>query len=159
LTSRVRPAQIEDAPAIVAMVEALAEYEKLREACRLTREDVEREIVAPEAPVQCLIAEVDGQPVGLAIYFYNFSTFLGRRGLYLEDLFVLPEFRGHGLGKALLRAIARQAVREGLGRVEWAVLDWNQPSIDFYRSLGAVPMDEWTTFRLAGEALAEFGAA
>ena len=100
-----------------------------------------------------LIAELDGKPVGYALFFYNFSTFLGRAGIYLEDLFILPEHRGQGFGKALLRRLAGLALERGCGRLEWSCLDWNKPSIDFYMSLGAVPMDDWTTYRLTGATL------
>jgi GNAT superfamily N-acetyltransferase len=106
-----------------------------------------------------MIGDFQGEPVGFALFFHNFSTFLGRPGIYLEDLFVIPEMRGRGFGKALLTCLAKIAVERGCGRVEWAVLDWNEPSIQFYKKLGAVPMNEWTVFRLTGEALAAQASA
>jgi GNAT superfamily N-acetyltransferase len=115
--------------------------------------DVGRDLFGPNPRVFCDIAERDGQPIGFALWFYNYSTFRGRHGIWLEDLFVVPEARGGGAGKALLRRLARRCVDQGLGRMEWAVLDWNAPSIAFYDSLGASALDDWTTRRLTGEAL------
>jgi GNAT superfamily N-acetyltransferase len=141
-----------DMPAILSFIRQLAAYEHL-----------ENEVVATEAlleewlfdreKAEVLIAREGDIPVGFALYFHNFSTFLGRAGIYLEDLFVLEEYRGRGYGKALLRRLAQIAVERGCGRLEWSCLDWNQPSIDFYRSLGAVPMSDWTVYRLTGETL------
>ena len=116
-------------------------------------EELLREWIFEKQKAEVLIAVLDGEEVGFALFFHNFSTFLGRAGIYLEDLFVLPERRGQGVGKALLRRIAQIAVERGCGRLEWSCLDWNKPSIDFYLSLGATPMDEWTTYRLTGETL------
>ena len=144
-----RPAELADAPEILALIQELAEYEELRDLCIATQADIEREVFGPNPVVQVVMAEVDGVVAGFALYFFNFSTFLGRRGIYLEDLFVRPDFRGQGIGKALLLKLKDIAIEAGYGRVEWAVLDWNTPSIEFYKALGARPLDEWTTFRLA----------
>jgi GNAT superfamily N-acetyltransferase len=133
---------------------ALADSEKLAGDVVATEDRIRETFFTGRAPqAEAVIAYADGNPVGLAIWFHNYSTFLGRRGLYLEDLFVLPEWRGHGIGKALLVHLAGIAVARGCGRMEWSVLDWNEPAIGFYKSLGAVPMDEWTVFRLTGDAL------
>ena len=153
----IRPATRQDAAQVFAFIRDLAEYEKLLDDVIATPEDIERALFAPQPRVFCDIAEWDGKPAGFALWFYNFSTFRGRHGIYLEDLFVKPAFRGHGIGKALLVGLAQRAVREGCARVEWSVLDWNEPSINFYKSLGAVPMDEWTIFRLTGDALQSLG--
>ena len=153
----IRPATRQDAAQVFAFIRDLAEYEKLPNDVIATPEDIERALFAPQPRVFCDIAEWDGKPAGFALWFYNFSTFRGRHGIYLEDLFVKPAFRGHGIGKALLVGLAQRAVREGCARVEWSVLDWNEPSINFYKSLGAVPMDEWTIFRLTGDALQSLG--
>lgn len=153
MSLRIRPAAPDDAGLVLAFIRALADYEKLT-----------HEVVADEAMIAaalfgdnprafCEIAEWDGEPAGFALWFYNYSTFRGAHGLYLEDLFVHPHLRGHGIGKALLKNLARRCKREGLARFEWWVLDWNMPSIDFYKALGAQPMDEWTVFRVTGEAL------
>ena len=153
----IRPATRQDAAQVFAFIRDLAEYEKLLDDVIATPEDIERALFAPQPRVFCDIAEWDGKPAGFALWFYNFSTFRGRHGIYLEVLFVKPAFRGHGIGKALLVGLAQRAVREGCARVEWSVLDWNEPSINFYKSLGAVPMDEWTIFRLTGDALQSLG--
>jgi GNAT superfamily N-acetyltransferase len=128
-------------------------YEKLEHAVVATQEVLRRTLFGERRYAEALIARLDGEPVGFALYFHNFSTFVGKPGLYLEDLFVEPAHRGKGIGKALLQHLAAIAVERDCGRVEWAVLDWNAPSIAFYRSLGAVPMDQWTVFRLEGAAL------
>jgi len=142
-----------DVPAVVRLVHDLASYEKLPELCRLTDAQLQAALFGPAPALFGLVAP-DGAGVGgFALYFLNFSTWEGVHGIYLEDLFVRPELRGSGLGRALLNRLAAIAVERGFARVEWSVLDWNTPSIDFYRSLGAVPMDEWTTFRLTGPAL------
>lgn len=154
----IRPARADDSPAIAALIRELAAYERLEAEARATAADIARHLFGAHPAAEALIAEVGGEPVGFALFFTNFSTFVGRPGLYLEDLFVRPEHRGRGLGRALLAAIARLAVERGCGRVDWAVLDWNEPSIGFYRSLGANPMDDWTVFRLAGPALADLAA-
>ncbi len=153
----IRPATRQDAAQVFAFIRDLAEYEKLLDDVIATPDDIERALFAPQPRVFCDIAEWDGKPAGFALWFYNFSTFRGRHGIYLEDLFVKPAFRGNGIGKALLVGLAQRAVREGCARVEWSVLDWNEPSINFYKSLGAVPMDEWTIFRLTGDALQSLG--
>ncbi len=152
-TPDIRPATREDARELLGLIRALADYEKLAHMVSTDEAMLERELFAPGSPAQALICRVDGEAVGMAIYFHNFSTFLGRKGLYLEDLFVKPEHRGRGYGKALLLATARIAHQRNCGRFEWVVLDWNTPSIRFYESLGAVRLDEWRLFRVTGEAL------
>jgi GNAT superfamily N-acetyltransferase len=153
----IRPATEADVPLILSLIQDLAEYERLRNECVADEAALGRWLFGEERLAEVIIGEWDGAPVGFALFFRNFSTFLGRPGIYLEDLFVRPEYRGRGVGKALLLRLARIAVERGYGRVEWAVLDWNQSAIDFYRSLGALPMDEWTVFRLTGEGLREAG--
>jgi GNAT superfamily N-acetyltransferase len=154
----IREARAHDVPAVVRLVHELAEYERSPELCTLTEDQLHVALFGPDAVAHCHVAEVAGEVVGCAIWFRNFSTWRGVPGIYLEDLFVRPSHRGSGLGKALLAALAAVCAERGYGRLEWQVLDWNEPSIGFYRSLGAVPMDEWTTFRLDGEALARFAA-
>lgn len=149
----VRPAAPSDAPLILSFIRELAEYEKLLHAVEATQADVEAALFCDQPKAFCDIAERDGEPVGFALWFYSFSTFVGRHGIYLEDLFVRPQARGAGAGKALLARLARRCRDENLGRLEWAVLDWNAPSIAFYDSLGAETMDEWTVRRVTGEAL------
>lgn len=149
----IRPATPNDLPTIAQLIRDLAEYEKLAHDVVFTEERLGQHLFGPRPYAEVLIAEQDGVSVGFALFFHNFSTFLGQPGIYLEDLFVRPAFRGHGLGKALLLHLAKIAVERGCGRMEWAVLDWNSPAIGFYKSLGAKPMDEWTTFRLTGDAL------
>lgn len=153
---QIRKAQKSDTSVILNFIKLLAEYEKLAHEVIASEELLAEQVFGEKSPVQVLIAELDEKPVGFALYFYNFSTFLGRKGIYLEDLFVLPETRGQGVGKRLLQALAAQAVAEGCGRVEWSVLDWNKPAIDFYKSIGAQPMDEWTVYRLTGDSLQAF---
>lgn len=152
--NRIRRAQPSDVEQIVALVYALAVYEKAPEQCRLTAEQLDTALFGPSPAVFCHVAEVDGALVGLALWFRNFSTWDGVHGIYLEDLFVQPEHRGSGLGRALLTALARECVEHGYTRLQWSVLNWNTPSIEFYRALGAAPLDEWTGFRLTGEPLA-----
>lgn len=147
-----RFAQPEDAALILRFVRALAEYEKLSDEVVAT-EELLREWIFEKGKAEVLFAVADGEEVGFALFFHNFSTFLGRAGIYLEDLFVLPEQRGHGYGKALLKHLAAIAVERGCGRLEWSCLDWNKPSIAFYKSMGAAPMDGWTVYRLTGETL------
>lgn len=147
-----RFAQPEDAALILRFVRALAEYEKLSDEVVATGELL-REWIFEKGKAEVLFAVADGEEVGFALFFHNFSTFLGRAGIYLEDLFVLPEQRGHGYGKALLKHLAAIAVERGCGRLEWSCLDWNTPSIAFYKSMGATPMDGWTVYRLTGETL------
>lgn len=149
----IRPASPTDVPAILALIQELAEYEKLRHECVATEDQLAESLFCENAKVFSKVAEVDGTIVGFTLYFLNFSTFLGKHGIYLEDLYVKPEFRGSGIGKALLLDLAKECERNGYGRFEWSVLDWNEPSIGFYKSLGAVPMDEWTVYRLTGEKL------
>lgn len=149
----IRPAKPGDEALVLSFIRALAEYEKLLDSVVATEDSVRAALFEPNPRVFCDIAECDGEPAGFALWFYNYSTFLARHGIYLEDLFVKPEFRGRGIGKALLVNLAARAAREGCGRLEWSVLDWNAPSIAFYESLGARPLDGWTVYRLAGEAL------
>jgi GNAT superfamily N-acetyltransferase len=154
----IRPARLDDAPTIANLIRELAVYEKLEHKARATSDDLARYLFGDRPAAEVLIAEVDGSPVGFALFFSTFSTFRGQPGLYLEDLFVKPEHRGRGIGKALLANVARVAVDRGCGRLEWSVLDWNTPSIEFYRSQGAVPMDEWTVFRVDEEALIQLAS-
>lgn len=156
----IRSATPADVPMILAFVRELAEYEKEPESARATEEQLRAALFGERPAVFALMAadEEGGEPVGFALYFLNFSTWTGTHGIYLEDLYVRPEARGGGHGKALLCELARIAVARGYGRVEWSVLDWNEPSIGFYKSLGAVPMAEWTTMRLTGEVLAALGS-
>ncbi len=157
----IRAATPDDVPAILAMVRELAEYERARHEVRATEAQLRAVLFGPHPAVFAHVAEDDetGEAVGFALWFLNFSTWLGRHGLYLEDLYVKPHARGEGYGRALLTRLAQIAVERGYGRVEWSVLDWNEPSIAFYKSLGAVPMDEWTVFRLTGDALGRLGSA
>ncbi|MBE0610421.1 MAG: GNAT family N-acetyltransferase [Dehalococcoidia bacterium] len=150
----IRPATGADLDTIIELIHGLAEYEREPGAVRLNPEELRRHLFGPRPYAEVVLAETgDGASAGFALFFHNFSTWEGKPGIYLEDLFVRPEFRGQGYGKALLAELARLAVERGCARLEWAVLDWNEPSIQFYRALGAVPMDEWTTYRLAGDAL------
>ena len=151
---RIVPATENDLALILDFIRKLAEYEKLSHMVVATEENIREHVFGPNPVAEVLLAYWDEEPVGFALYLRNFSTFLGRAGIYLEDLFVEPARRGKGIGKALLARLAKIAVERGYGRLEWAVLDWNQPSIEFYLSLGAVPLDEWTAYRLTGEALA-----
>ena len=148
----IRFAEEEDCGQILEFIRALAAYEKMEDQVVAT-EELLGEWIFRKRKAEVLLACLDGKAVGFGLFFHNFSTFLGRAGFFLEDLFVLPEYRGKGLGKALLRNLARITVERGCGRLEWNCLDWNQPSIDFYLSLGASPMGEWTTYRLTGETL------
>ena len=154
----IRPATIDDVPLIRALIGELAEYERLADAAVATDADLRAQLFGPAPAAEVLIGEVDGEPAGFALFFHNFSTFLGKRGLYLEDLFVRPAARGVGLGKHLMAALARIAVQRDCGRFEWSVLDWNAPAIGFYRRLGAVSMDEWTVQRVSGDALRRLAA-
>ncbi|MCY1258691.1 Acetyltransferase (GNAT) family protein [compost metagenome] len=152
-----RPARPDDVPLILALIAELAEYEHLSHQMAADAARMHEHLFGPRPYAEVLIGEVDGEAAGFALFFHNYSTFLSQPGIYLEDLFVRPAARGLGLGKALLTALAKLAVERGCGRLEWSVLDWNEPAIGFYRSLGAVPMDEWSVYRLAGDALAELG--
>lgn len=153
-----RFAQPEDAALILRFIRGLAEYEKMTDKVVAT-EELLREWIFEKGKAEVLFAVADGTEVGFALFFHNFSTFLGRAGIYLEDLFVLPEHRGHGYGKALLKRLAAITVERGCGRLEWSCLDWNAPSIAFYKFMGAVPMDEWTAYRLTGETLQRAAAS
>ncbi len=155
----VRKATPSDLPVILDLIRDLAAYEREPDAVLATVESLYGTLFGPTPSAEAIVAELAGAVVGVALFFTNYSTWSGRNGIYLEDLYVRPEARGTGLGKALLRRIAELAVERGCARVEWAVLDWNAPAIDFYRSLGAVPKEEWTVYRLDGDALARFGAA
>ena len=150
---RVRAAGPEDLATIHGFILDLAAYERLSHEVEATLADLERDLFGPAPRVFCDIAEINGAPVGFALWFYNYSTFRGRHGIWLEDLFVRPERRGAGAGLALLKALARRCADQDLARLEWSVLDWNAPAIGFYDSLGALTMDEWTTRRLTGAAL------
>jgi GNAT superfamily N-acetyltransferase len=154
MTTTIRRAEPGDIPLIASLIRDLAEYERDPEAAKATDEDLRRALFSERPLAECLIGLVDGSAQGMALFFTNFSTWTGRPGLYLEDLFVRPEARGRGLGKSLLQAVAQLAAERGCARVEWAVIDWNEPAIGFYRSLGARPMDQWTVWRLDGDALA-----
>ena len=149
----IRPATIDDVPLIRALIAELAEYERLADAAVATDDDLRAQLFGAQPAAEVLIGEVDGEAAGFALFFHNFSTFLGKRGLYLEDLFVRPAYRGSGLGRHLMASLARIAVQRDCGRFEWSVLDWNAPAIGFYRTLGATGMDEWTVQRLEGDAL------
>lgn len=141
-----------DVPIILQFIKDLAHYEKLENEVIATEELIEEWLFDKEK-AEVIFAVVDHKKIGFALFFHNFSTFLGRAGLYLEDLYIMPEYRGHGYGKAMIKELARIAVTRGCGRLEWWCLDWNQPSIDFYLSLGAKAMDEWTVYRITGESL------
>jgi GNAT superfamily N-acetyltransferase len=149
----IRPAAPAESGLVLAFVRELAAYERLAHEVDATEEALAAALFGPNPRVFADLALWNGEPAGFALWFYNFSTFRGRHGIYLEDLFVRPAFRGHGIGRALLRHLARRCRAEGLARLEWWVLDWNEPALRFYRSLGAVPMDEWTVQRVTGEAL------
>lgn len=154
----IRPAVPGDAVTIANLIRELAIYEKLEHQAKATAEDLRRHLFGPRPYAEVLIAEVGPTPVGMALFFHTFSTFRGQPGIHLEDLFVQPEHRGLGIGKALLGSLAKIARERGCGRIEWAVLDWNEPAIGFYKSLGAGPQEEWTTYRIADgplDALAE----
>ena len=153
-----RRAVLGDEAEVLRLIRALADYEKLAHEVVATEADLRRTLFGERPEAECLLAEVDGRCVGIALYFANYSTFRGRAGIHLEDLFVEPAMRGRGIGKGLLAAVARIAVDRGCPRYEWSVLDWNAPSIEFYRSLGAVGLDEWTMFRLDEAALARVAA-
>ena len=155
---KIRPATPADATTIADLVRELAEYEKLAQEAKARPADFARELESPNPVIHVLIAEWNGEPAGFALYFFNFSTFVGRPGLYLEDLFVRPARRGHGIGRELLRALARLAEQRGCGRMEWAVLDWNEPALRFYKSLDARQMKEWIIHRLTPAEIAKLAA-
>ena len=153
MTLRIEPATEGDLTSIVHLVRQLACYEKLEYAMVASQDDFRQALFGSERSACALMAFVDSTAVGFALYFYNFSTFVGKRGIYLEDIYVEPEYRGHGIGTALLKRLAAIAKEQNCGRIEWSVLTWNQPSIDFYHRLGAVTLEDWRIFRLHGEAL------
>ena len=153
-----RAADINDVAEVVRLVSALASYEKRESENNLTEEALRQEFESDDCVLSAVLAEVDGQTVGMATIFPTFTTFAGKRGLYIEDLFVIPEFRGQGVGTALLRHIAKVAVDQDCGRIEWTTLLWNTPAVEFYESLGARPNDAWTAYRLSGEWLAKLAA-
>lgn len=148
----IREATAKDVELVLSFIKRLAQYEKLEDQVTVTLETLYDSLFVKKA-AKAIIAELQGMPVGFAVYYHNFSTFLGKPGLYLEDLFVVPEMRGRGIGKALLSYLAQEAVEQDLPRMEWTCLNWNTPSLDFYHALGAVPMSDWTAQRLTGEAL------
>ncbi len=150
---QIRPAVDQDVPTILALIRGLAEYEKALDQVEATLESLTEVLFGPSPKVFCEILEVDDEVAGLAIWFLNFSTWQGKHGIYLEDLYVKPKFRGRGYGKALLEHLAAKCVENGWGRFQWSVLNWNQPSIDFYQSQGAFPMDDWTVYRVTGQNL------
>ena len=156
--TRVREASEGDVPLILSLIRELAEYEKLSDEVVATEEGLREGLFGERRYAEVLVAEHDGAPAGFALFFHNFSTFLGKPGIYLEDLYVKPEFRGAGIGKELLVRLARLAKRRECGRLEWWVLDWNEPSIGFYKRLGAVPMDDWTVYRVSGSALEDLAS-
>lgn len=157
MTVAIRPATAADVPAIADLIRGLARYEKLEREVALTEELLAKNLFGSRPYAETLIAEEDREPIGFALFFHNFSTFLALPGIYLEDLFVVPEHRGRAVGRALLEELARIAVERGCGRLEWSVLDWNRDAIKFYERLGATPNSEWTVYRLTGQALAELG--
>ena len=151
----IRPATIEDTEEMLALIYELALYEKAPEEAKATAEQIQESFFGENPQVFCEIVEVDGEIAGFAIWFLNYSTWLGKHGIYLEDLFIRPQFRGKGFGKALLKHLAAICEKRGYGRFQWWVLNWNEPSIEFYKSLGAIAMDEWTIYRVSGGALTE----
>lgn len=152
----IREAKISDVPAIYQLIIDLAVYEKEPDAVIASPDDIKENLFGANPVAFCHVAEVDGKVVGIAIWFLNYSTWLGKPGIYLEDLFVQPEYRGHGIGKGFMKTLAQLCIERGYERFQWWVLNWNTPSIDFYKSLGAIPMDDWTVFRLYGDALKKF---
>ena len=152
---QIRRATESDASLILEFIQSLAEYERLRDSCVASEEGLRRTLFGDHPAAEVIIASLDGNPAGFALFFHNYSTFLAQRGIYLEDLFVKPEARSHGVGFALLSELARIALERDCGRLEWAVLDWNQLAIDFYKRIGAKPLDDWTVFRMTGVPLEE----
>ncbi|NJL69656.1 GNAT family N-acetyltransferase [Candidatus Gracilibacteria bacterium] len=153
-----RPAVLADAPVLFDLIKALAEYEKLSHAVTGSVADLEQHLFGPRPFAEAILAELDGQAVGWALFFYNYSTFLTKPGIYLEDLFVLPEFRGRGIGKSLIVYLAKLAVERDCGRLEWSVLDWNELAIGFYKRMGADVLPDWRICRVAGESLASLAS-
>lgn len=156
---QIRPAEVNDAPLILRFIQELAAYEKAGHEVVATEDDIRQSLFGANSPARGLVCSVDGVEAGFAVYFFNYSTWQGKKGLYLEDLYVTPAFRKVGAGKALLRHLARVAVAEGCGRFEWSVLDWNDLALQFYRSIGAWPMQEWVRYRMAGTALVDFAGS
>ena len=154
-----RKAVAGDVPLILDFIKALADFEHLSHQIEVTEQSLLQHLFGERPCAEVLLAFVDDRPAGFALYFQNFSTFMGRPGVYLEDLFVRPELRGRGVGQSLVREVAARAVACGSGRMEWAVLDWNERAIEFYKGLGAVPLDDWTTFRVTGDALLKLARA
>jgi GNAT superfamily N-acetyltransferase len=150
----IRAATEDDVPLLLSLIKELADYERLSHEVAATEETLRHSLFGEQRVAEALLGFLGGDPAGFALFFHNFSTFLGRRGLYLEDLFVLPAYRGRGIGRRLLSHLARIAIERRCGRMEWWVLDWNETAIRFYRSIGARPMDDWTVYRLDGDALA-----
>ncbi|MEI6740701.1 MAG: GNAT family N-acetyltransferase [Gemmatimonadaceae bacterium] len=159
MSTMIRAATPHDVPLIRRLIEGLADYEKLRHECIATDALLHETLFGARPYAEVVIAEWDGAPAGFALFFHNYSTFLARPGIYLEDLFVMPEHRGRGIGTAVLRHLAALAVARGCGRLEWSVLDWNVDAIAFYTKLGARPQDEWTVYRVTGEALTQLASA
>jgi len=155
---RIDPATESDVPTICGLIRELAVFERLLHEAVATEDQIREELFGPKPAAEVIVARVGEEVAGFALYFHNFSTFVGRRGIYLEDLFVRSQFRGSGCGAALLRRLAQIALERNCGRLEWSVLDWNQRAIDFYKSLGAQPMDEWTIYRVSGTALEKLGS-
>jgi len=156
LSIHIRAATPADAGQILAFITELAIYEKAEQQVSANVADIEQSLFAADSPARGLICSLDGQPIGFAVYFFNYSTWLGRKGLYLEDLYISPQQRGAGAGKQMLRHLAKIACDSGCGRFEWSVLDWNEPAIKFYQSLGAAPQDEWIRYRMDGATLQTF---
>ena len=154
---KIRPAKSEEVGEVLQLIQDLATYEKAPDQVEASRDDLLNTIFAKEPRVFCDLVEVDGQIAGMAIWFLNYSTWQAKHGIYLEDLYIKPEFRARGYGKALLKHLAQICDREGYGRLQWWVLDWNSPAIEFYRSFGAEAMDEWTVYRTSGQALKDLG--
>lgn len=152
-TLHIRPTTADDTALILQLIRDLAVYEKLADDVIADEKSLRESLFGESPAAECVIAEYENSPVGFALFFHNYSTFVGKKGLYLEDLFVKPEYRGKGFGKALLAHLAKIALERNCGRFEWAVLDWNEPAIGFYKKLGAVAMDDWTVFRMTGSAL------
>lgn len=155
----IRQAVVEDAALILNFIKELAVYEKMEKDVKASIEDIEKSLFSKNATAHALICQMDKIAVGYAIYFYNYSTWLGKNGLYLEDLYISPKYRGCGAGKVVLRYLAQQAVSKDCGRFEWCVLDWNEPAIKFYESIGAKPQNEWVIYRLSGDELQNFAKA
>ena len=152
----IRGAEIEDAPLILKFIKELAIYEKAEGKVEATVESIRESIFGSDSIARAIICLIDDEPAGFAVYFFNYSTWLGKNGLYLEDLFISPQHRNSGAGKAVLKYLAQTAVSKGCGRFEWSVLDWNEPAIDFYQSIGAKPQNEWIIYRLSGQQLSAF---